>query len=322
MSEIKLTPTFEHKFEENVVYCATMQYAWNELVTKIVASEFDYNHDNATLSRLVRENEHLAKIKPECMYATAVPMLTKHKAEIERELDSRFGEKSKLLDALAWQNGTQTDMYLAYCFLKKQMQFLRKFSDLGKFPFGGKTAKYFGMKPGNTAQGKAVHGLFYENSREFAVRIDLKDPHDVLILYRSDERMSLKEAYESCNQKMAAEDRQLVTRSFRMPEFSMDITQNFREICGEMLVRKNGMGEYKIEEAMQNVTFSIDKSGAKLISEACLAVKAMAFSPCSIDCDFLVDGSFYLFNFEADADTDSAPTLAMRVADIDLFNKK
>ena len=161
--------------------------------------------------------------------------------------------------------------FIAYAFLKKEVEFIDKFVERDPSSFNGSgNVKYFGTMDSNEAGRETVLVLYYNDPQDFAVQLKCKQEGDELILARVKPERTLAETIQSVEKKtgdstpaeMSLEDKILI------PVIDFDLEHHFSDLVGARLGGKLS-GQF-IADAVQFIKYNLDAEGARLRSEAAI----------------------------------------------------
>jgi hypothetical protein len=174
---VTLTPVLDTKLEGNVIWCASFQLAWNELMVRC-GGPVPVTQPNDT-SRALNAAGVTAKDVPAGSYLAVVAEPGEGE-QLRRQVQTSFPAASTpLLDELLDSAGTRP---LVYCYMQRQLPFATEFEQLGSQPFGedGADVDWFGIdqyhppaeedaEEHNTDLGRQVRILHYRHHEERVV---------------------------------------------------------------------------------------------------------------------------------------------------------
>lgn len=311
---------------ENLLWCSTMQLAWNELTSLMTGGEGSLNLTQPAgplAPELLNARGSASDLSREC-YVACAGMGPATIDTITTRLKETFkGQASpKLLPRTLGP-----DDLLAYAYLFKNLEFAKPFitseSPMSWRGPGAKTSlDYWGSwskhdveKPWEIRQQVSV--MAYDSPERWAVEIATKSTGDRLLIARLEPKATLA---ATCDDAMAmghGHDRQTLESEdvLRVPYLNFDVTRAYGELLGVGVSGKAHSGT--ISAAIQNIRFRLDERGAVLKSEAAISVtSAMLFGdkPKVMICD----GPFLVILCSKDAST---PYFAAWIANPELLSR-
>ncbi len=330
----------------------TFQLCWNELINLVGTPKIQYVDKNPKLADELNKTPFNKEDLSESSYYISVTKMTqKHKKEIEKGIWDKFQEKSDILDQFTFDNvpDNKTNKWFIYSMLLKNFKFFTPYKVQDTDYFNKKEDakyKYFGFtKKHNDADAKDVlehqytEHLFYVNDDDFALKLINKDKNEEMILYLTESDASFEDIYNEICQKNRNKLDYIRMRSkeasekygsyvrikynnyYKIPFMHIDKTLNYdKELADKDIKDKtyNSTGyTWRILKTLQTIKFDMDNEGAKLKSEAAIAVmKATAVGPSgtviNIDNNYFFDRPFVIFLKETGKDK---PYFAARVKD-------
>lgn len=302
---------------ENTVWVGTFQLVWNDLMNDLVKGDVvlvDGNDD--VVNGLNQQVFKSSMISENSYYKTHGIMTTELRDTINNALMEKFNETSDLLKSVEW-NGRD---YLLYAMLKKDFQFPYVFDKLALDKFGKSKEKvqYFGInEKSDKGLRESVDVLFYNSKDDYAVILNTKDK-DMVMLYRTNDKLSLAQAYQQMLEKSFKfqGDRQFRKRDeLKVPFIKFKNDYTYKNLSNKKIKDT----DFTIGSAMQTIDFNMDNKGVKLKSEAAIIMKmSMPLPEPETVRKFNFDDNFYLFLQE----NLNHPYFAMKVGDTDGINKK
>ena len=285
----------------------TFQLCWNELIKLIGTPKVEYLQSNPKLAdELNKQKFNKNDINEDSYYISVTKMTQKHKKEIEKAIWDKFKEKSDILGKFNFENVSddKTSKWFIYSILLKNFKFATPYNILKSDYFNNiKTTKYkyFGFIPGEinqkakeTLENGFTETIFYENDNSFALKLIDKDKKDEMILYLTNSHDSMEKIYNEMLKK--AENKNKYTearknliyskngknvrikynRFYKIPFIKIDENFNFdKELANKPIKDKtyNITGDtWTILKTIQTIKFDMNNEGAKLKSEAAIAI--------------------------------------------------
>ncbi len=336
------------------VWTPTFQLCWKELINLINRDNtIEFINENPSLAdELNKQKFDEGDLNSDSYYIKTGKMTLKLKNQIKKDIKSKFNEKSDILDKFEFENtsDSKTDKYFIYSMLIKNFPFKYAFTNITAEPFNNVSNtkyKYFGFSNNPDVKNKQLQNisyLFYSSDDDFALKMQNADKSEEMILYLSDSDKSFDDIYNEIAEKSAqsAEYTKLridkiiaqnyeqfnnkdirvnITPFLKVPYITINEEINYDEELANKPIKgkefeKNG--EYwEILKTLQTVKFNMDNEGAKLKSEAGMAVmKQMAARPSYITLNlnnyYYFDRPFVIFLKETNKDK---PYFAAKIKD-------
>ncbi len=274
---IEILPTMDSvSTAKNQVWTGVFQLVWNDLTNELNKAPIQFAGSQPKMVNLLNKSPFSVKDLSENAYYKKWGLVSAQlKQEIEQGIWTKFHEKSQILDIFDWTPAP--NKYLLYAMLKKDLEYVEKFDELGDGNFkASKTpVKYFGVMAGNSSKLKeSVSVLFYNDDKDFAVTLKSKQG-DLIHLYRTDGQKTLAEMYAEMKQKPNAEKDYLRAEDkFKAPILDFNTQREFKELYNREIIPSG----FIIVKAIEDIQFKMNEIGAKLIAEAAIGYKALGIT--------------------------------------------
>lgn len=281
-SKVVGTPDAKIVKGENLIWCPTMQVAWDE-VKKEVGGDIQLEGAPEEAVQLNGNSYDKDNINEKAFVAGAGFKKDGVIERLQKELQEKFKQgEDPVLNKMGENMGA--DDLMAYSFLYKELPFEYVFEDLSdrSFKFKGSTevasfgiAKYDTSNKLHFALNKQLEVVDYKSPSSFIVKLRPANNRDEIILSRMTPEKTLKETIRvimervksgSYNKKLDSKD------SLVIPKLDFDITHNYKNLCRGLL--NKGFKGYRLSKAIQNVRFRLDERGSKLKSKTILYYKS------------------------------------------------
>ena len=201
----KITPTYTSKLsstDTNKVWCGTFNLVWNDFMNDVIGRKIEFEDGSSELADELNKQSFTAnELNPNSYFKTHGVATFDLKSQIENGIKQKFNEDSKVLDKVEWGN---SEAYVLYAMLKKEFNYLEKFSTLKDNTFGNseEKVKYFGIEP-DTLQtaSKNIEILFYNSKEDFAIKLKTKENEEVYLYRTTGENKSFEENYQEMLEK-------------------------------------------------------------------------------------------------------------------------
>lgn len=276
-----ISPTLETPIAggTNVIWCGTMQLAWNEL-RALVGEEIRMGSQDPAVDRLNRATFAKADVDPDtCVVAAARAddrALRGLRSQVARTFKGAFTPELIPDPASLPQNA-----FVLYAALFVNLPFEHAFNRLEQsFLFGGEKVAALGTKghfgdPRQESKVRAQVSLCdFRGADDFVVALRTKRTSHQLILAKVPASETLKATVRAVLARVPAQTRSgpSAYKDLIVPIADYDLTRAYPEFVGRPLTVKNPLFTgMPIGAAMQSIRFKLDERGALLKSEAICA---------------------------------------------------
>ena len=291
-----------HLAGTSLVWCSTMQLAWNAMEVglgepvEVTPAEAASGYQSAAASTDDLDSGSYVALggfgRDGILDA------------IKTQLKDKFGGAASpsMLPAVI-----PPDDLFAYAYLFKALEFAEPFARLpegmrfGSAPVGG-----FGLWPSGLIENRSkiasqIDVRHYASPEDWTVQLTTKDAADMLVVARREPGATLAETVAAIVASMKPGDaplRFLNEDTLRVPLMNFDVTRNYGELVGLTVVGTKGGGT--IAMAKQNIRLRLDEKGAILKSEAAIGVTSAMPQPVTPKV-MVCDGPFMLLLMRKDA---------------------
>jgi len=301
-----VTPHLEYEIKgnENVLWCATFQIAWNELC-ELLGVDFPFK-DSSEMVRVLNKKTVTRADLDETSYIAMAGFIRDDIVEkIEKALEEKFqGQASPEL--LEITRSLPPDFWIAYAYLFKYLPYEHAFARLRKhrpLKFAGCNVESFGIvqfrhnDPGEAKAAEQVLIYDFKNEDDFIIELKTRSKSDRLILAKIQPAPTLAETIRVVQKRI---DKSQPTKIFplgdlRIPILDFDVFRNYEEISWRDIL-------------LQRIRFKLDEKGAVLLSEGLLARNGNK--------DIIFDKPFLIMIQRTDA---QVPYFALWVANSELL---
>ena len=292
----------EIKTGNNLIYCSTMQLAWNELCDYFKGDIFFRENVDAMKAAFELNKKSFKKtdLSQDSFIALADLVGNGIVNKITKELKERFNETSK-----CDFSQLEPDDVLAYAFLLKVLEFEHKFENIENFQFISDSKKptsveAFGLKKAKLNDiSEQVKILYWNGPSEFIIDLRTKSGEFITLAKMKPEE-TLQKIYNSVVDKISKSHTDYMRKDeiLKVPKISFDLEHHFSEMVGQdIYVSKDNNPEhsgYYIGDAVQFIKFDLNEEGAKLRSEAAIQCFRCASFKVSEPREFIFDGPFMI----------------------------
>jgi hypothetical protein len=309
----------------NYLYCATFQLAWNELQDQIVGAPIRLEGSPPMADELNRQSFRSGSLSDDSYVAMAGRVKDGIADEIRSAMNQKFPAATPKL--IEYPDDT---VFFAYAYLQKTLPFPVKFDRLpkplqfqakrGRGPvasFGIQDFDEHGLRAERLTEQVTI--LDYVSDDDFVLRLSTKT--DEIILAKVTPQKSLADTIDAVMQRILQPIGKQVQptlqkkESLVMPKIALNIDREYSEIVGNTL-QNQGWSDFYIGGAMQSTRFLLNESGARLESEAWIAVANGDPPPPPKPRHFVFDRPFLIYLRELQAEQ---PYLAIWVESPELL---
>jgi len=259
----------------NVLWCGTMQLAWNE-ACDLVGGDLHFDQDHPLVAALNQRSFTKESIDEESYVAMAGFVKTNIHQSIRNAIKTKFGNSFKPGFVPGKNLTPRPQDFVAYACLYKHLTFPTAFDRLDDYlSFGGVPVGAFGLatfKPAYTNLYPQVLILDYQSEDDFVIELSTKSEGDRLILAKVPTRQTLAETVAHVRARISGTNAAPANRDdiLLVPRMKFDLTRSFHEIEGRHLIATNASlaRDLFLLSAVQNTRFEMNKKGVELRSEA------------------------------------------------------
>ncbi len=256
----------------NLIWCATMQIAWNKLCD-LVGEDILFDTSNVLAEALNKKSVTHHDLDDATYIAIAGADGVKTRKEIDEALQAKFNgaASSELLPK-------PVNDLIAYSYLFVNLPFEWTFERRKTpFVFQGKKVKSFGINEYEQGDLKEIRAagqiLVYDAQSEddFIVELKTRKTKHHLIIAKVPAESTLERTITSVQQRIAANkpDELGANKSLIVPILNFKILREFQELTGKPLMVKNKQyNGRQLVSAQQLIRFKLNERGAIVKSEA------------------------------------------------------
>ena len=321
-----ITPILETEIkpDQNLIYCATFQLAWNEWRDSF---QLHLPEDPEIIKQLDEKMFIKGYLSEDCYVAMSGRWKNIHET-INKILKEKFGDEAWFLTKeRVLENRFSEEAFMAYAFLFKNLVFPEMFESLDEpILFESQEAFFkvegFGIKEfmpdeekhKNLGKQVSVYYYKYDSKKspdEFVIELKPESSNEEIIIAQVTPGKTLLETINN-TQEVISENRPTSLRrheTLQIPKFDFDIEHNFTEI--EKYLARLVAGPAK---AYQRIKFKLDEKGAILKSEAIIITASAIIMPRH----FIVSKPFLIYLRQKDS---PSPYLAMWMENGEILKK-
>ena len=263
---------------QNLVWCATFQFVWNELCDQLGEDVHMENEPPAVA--ILNKKAMTKKDLDEASYYVASGRVKDGIIErIASEMPAKFHTKPRLLPPRA---NLDPDLRVAYAYLAKDLPFGTPFEPIQRpLVFAGVPVAAFGIEDrrGHLRAQKGFEEILkqvivwdYQGPEDFVIELRSKSPGDRLILAKVHPAATLDATIQAVQARMTKPLADELTSDdvLKVPKLNFDLRRSYTELCDRplKLQRTAFSSELQLLWAEQSIRFKLDEKGAELRSEA------------------------------------------------------
>jgi hypothetical protein len=281
-TQLVVSPDVPLAPDKNVLWCGTLQLAWNE-AEALVGEKLRFTKPAAAADLLDAGSFTRTDLAPDSYVAIADFERNDVEDEIRAALERTFhGAASPELIPPKPANPGPDD-FVAYAYLYKNLAFAHPFTE-DTLQFENKPVETFGFDTGASVEIRSqTHIYDYQSPDDFIVSLQTKSPQDQLILAKIEPATTLQATIKTVLDRMAAQSPETARFDdyLHVPELNFDLRRSFHELEG-LVLDPTPTAKIKdkliVKQVEQLVRFQLNQNGAILKSEAAMSVVAAAIS--------------------------------------------
>ena len=313
-TKLNIVVSLEDEISANTAWCGTFNLIWNDLKNDLAKQNIVFTPQPKMVDNLNKGTFNTSYLSEDSYYKVYGTPTKELKKQIEKAIKEKFNETSDILDDFDWEKDPNQSYFL-YAMLKKEFEFPMVFTELENGEFGNyKNVRYFGINSSTEKQVREqVKVLYYNSSKDFAVKLKTKGNDEVIISRGNKEKTfgDIQKGILSSAEKYEGTTDFTVVDTLKIPNIKFNLKKEITEVENKPFLFSSG-DEYYIEKALQTIKFELDKRGGKIKSEAGMMVNKAAINP-KEPREFLVDDTFTIFLRETEKDL---PYFAAQISDI------
>lgn len=323
----RVVPTLESKHEKgaNLMYCATLQLAWNELV-EMLDSPIKLDGDPSAAKSL-NKKDFTREMLDKQSYYVFCGMGADAPARMRAELQEHFAGAAS--PKLIPSDNLGLNEFVAYAYLFKNLEFSIPFYPYpSALEFDSARVTSFGVPARGRDRAAQLSNVVvhdHVSDDDFVFELKSKTP-DRLIVAKLTPAGSLQKTIEDVLGRLNRTKRTTLEydEMLQVPGFNFELVKQFGELAPRKLYHKNWPVPGELKEVAQLIRFKLNERGAILKSEA---KKRGSVGESSIDDDgappppprlFICDKPFLILMLRPDQ---KKPYFAMWVENPELMAK-
>ena len=316
IKKVELTPTYTSEIstiDKNKIWIGTFNLVWNDFMNDVIKGEIEFEDGSSELAeQLNKQTFTVDQLNTNSYFKIHGEENLMLKNKIEEGIKQKFNETSNIIDKCDWnsKNG-----YILYAMLKKEFNYLEKFSTLDDNTFGDseEKIKYFGLET-DTSQNASINIeiLFYNSDKDFAVKLKTKEGEEVYLYRTKEVDKSFEKSYQEMIEKQSkytGDKKWQKNDIIKIPFIKIKDEINYDELCGKYIKGTN----WYIKQALQTVDFELNNYGGSIKSEALIEATKQAVS--NIGREFVFNDKFLLYLKEYE----KQPYFALKIDNTDVL---
>ncbi len=250
---------------KNVLWCATLQVAWDELEAKLGGP---LNMVDAPPEVAVF-NEHMVgkgDLDPGSYTVFVGKRTSKNRETLLDGINAKFGNGAhpSLLRAMQAKPGL-----FMYAYLKKQLPFLYPFDRSGlAFDFRGAPVASWNCFPGKSSGASGqINVASYKSDNDFVLTFRLRSPGDVLVLAKIEPGKTLLSTIGAVEKRLGHYGSLRELEAVLVPVLSMNLQHSYPQLCDHNLqLGRKILTDMYLSNVDQKIHFNLDEEGGHLES--------------------------------------------------------
>ena len=269
---------------DNLLYCASFQKAWDSMHDKIIKSDIVLKNDSFISNELNRQLIDKNDISSGSYVAVAGELSNQLIDELTKELRSKFGELSQSEFNIPRPTSNSHQLF-AYAFLYKNIKFRYEFERLHEpinFMTNNNISKVasFGIDLFSSSNrehlnlSQQVEIFDYINDDDFIIKLTTGQDADEIILAKIAPEKTIMKTYKQVIGRVSRGTASALkdNETLRIPIINFDLSQDISELKNTQITNK-GWNGWIIANAVMNIRFKLDEKGAVLKSFGSLSAK-------------------------------------------------
>jgi len=285
-TQLVLHPDVPLAPDKNVLWCGTMQLAWNKAID-LVGEKLHFENQPPVVDLLNRQDFTDADLDPASYVALADFERNNVEDEIRAALEKTFhGAASPELIPEKPANPGPSD-FVAYAYLYKNLAFNHPFEDNAPLTFDAQPVKNFGFETSADLPGDILNQVLiydYKSGNDFIIKLKTKSADDELVLAKVPPGATLGDTINGVLKRLATSKPEVAGKhdELAVPKLNFDLRKSFTELAGLVLQpspQARIKDHLKVTEAKQLIRFQLNEKGAILKSEATIVMTMSAVFP-------------------------------------------
>jgi len=268
---------------QNVLWCGTLQLAWNEAIG-LVGEKLHFANQPPVVDLMNRADFTKTDLDAASYVAIADFERNNVEDEIRAALAKTFkGAASPELIPPKPPHPAPDD-FVAYAYLYKDLAFAKPFADNDEIAFGSTQVKNFGfgtnprLLPDGVMDQVSIYD--YRSADDFVITVKPKAKEDELILAKLQPGVTLQATIDSVLQRISANQPEPMgpDPELAIPKLNFDLRGDFQQLEDLILEPSPSAHVKKLvtTKVQQLVRFQLNEKGAILKSEAVIVMKTLA----------------------------------------------
>jgi hypothetical protein len=254
-----------HAEGANLVWCVTLQLAWDEMADDLQDPAPTLIGGPAYVAQLNAGRGARGLVKEDWYVALAGSL----KDGIVEKIHARMAKRFPGVSVPLGEIDPRADS-IAFAYLRRILPFRTPFERYSEeFKFKGRSVSAFGVRPHGPRQAAAdqvtVHG--YSTPQDFTIELATTSEDDRMLIARLPRKGDLFQTVQAALARVASGRPESMHSQdeLRIPCFNLDIRKRFKELEEKKFKRSGGLGD-TLFTALQVNQFRLDEAGVKLVS--------------------------------------------------------
>ena len=323
-----ITPVLEEKIVpgKNIIYCSTLQIAWNKFCNDIMLhNPVKFKNPPWYVNFLNKNMNNKSDLSNDSYYVAAGEGKDNIIAKINIELKQKFPNANDLDIKISENN------FIVYSYLYKQLKFFKEFEVLDSpilfgNQFDSNKVSGFGINKFDGDKLEKYEGLmnqvkiwYYDEKYGFIIELIPEKDLDSIFISTLKPLDNLIDTYKNImtyitkgnSEELGDKD------TLQIPKINFDLLHSYKELDNQEILN-DGFGGSYLENLSQNIKFKLDEKGAILSSDTTMIGIIKGGAPLT-NRKLIVNSPFILFLKQKNADL---PYFVLYVDNIEFLEKR
>jgi len=269
-TEVQIVP------DRNALYCATFSIAWDRARNDVGRAPIQFTTECPVADQLNEQTFPIGDLSRDAYIADAGEA-----SVVIPRIRSEFARRFPKVQPLFLDTAEEA-RFIAYGYLQKRLPFQTSFDRLHKpLTFANSNVESFGLARVDGDDSRhdnlcdQVTIISHRSSDDFVMTLSPRGKLDEILLAKIEPQTTLRDTIAAVKERLIetpsgnARPRLEIGETLIVPVLQMSVIKSFKELVGKNFANRE-LSELRIYEALQQVRFQLDESGAILESEAAI----------------------------------------------------
>ncbi len=267
--------------DKNLIYCNTLQMAWNELC-RVMSDTIEITDSPDYIPKLNANINQLPMVSDDSYIVMSGIIDDKTTEMIKKAVRQKFNGMLAN-NELTFDFKMKPRSLFIFSFLFKQLMFQKEFNekDNHEFNFNNKKVlvKAFGIEKSRGTYEEEMLGqieLFFEPEPNslFVVKLKTKSESDEIVISNFTPEKTLKKTFDKINEYITVPRKRPLPEPISyllIPKIDFDIINSFDKLSNKIIISEKLKGFF-FGKVIQKVRFKLNEKGARLVSSTNVSV--------------------------------------------------